>query len=345
MSRSFKCFMAISKGQEIKQVSFKRFTGYADFSVVALNPTKAELEKIYGSTMKSDPVYVKDVDDNGKTVKTLRLDFIVKTQDPTDETKELLTRATFNLRKQFRLNRDQTKVQIIDKYGRTAWVTKEQYAAKEVPTSQTGIARVDKAYRAAYTGEENLIQFIRTLLNIPTVDKWEEKDGNRVITGLIDKPETAEISIENWDKLFSGDVSELREAMSYQPNNKIKLLMGVRSYENNLYQSIFTDMFLNPNTKKFTRLQKSVDENLAAGKYKDTIFDVAPLHEYKEPTANLNNAAGGDAPAPFNPFAQQSAAPAPSSEEHTLQQEADDVFSNAAVPDSDMPDFSSPFGA
>ena len=65
--------MAIAKGNETKEVSFKRYTGIGNVNVLAINPTKAELAKL-GREVEEEPVYVTEKDG----VKSIRLSLYVK---------------------------------------------------------------------------------------------------------------------------------------------------------------------------------------------------------------------------------------------------------------------------
>ena len=65
--------MAIAKGNETKEVSFKRYTGIGNVNVLAINPTKAELAKL-GREVEEEHVYVTEKD----SVKSIRLSLYVK---------------------------------------------------------------------------------------------------------------------------------------------------------------------------------------------------------------------------------------------------------------------------
>ena len=73
-------FMAVAKGKESTEGNFKRYIGVAPCFIKGLNPSKAELEKIYGNTQDKEPQYVGEVEvtENGNKVKyaNVRLTFI-----------------------------------------------------------------------------------------------------------------------------------------------------------------------------------------------------------------------------------------------------------------------------
>lgn len=288
-------FMAFSVGKESTEGGqIKRYIGVAPVTVLAVNPTKAELEKLYDTTLDKDVEYTGNQNIEGRDVPYARVDFIVKTFAEKCDGIDMTTKVSFFIRKEYRFNRDKTKVQVIDKYGRTAWVTKEQANAHEIPVYANGPANLDKDYRPCYVGEEDLTNFFKAYLNIPNVQKYI--DGKWVMS---DNPAESEARIDGIDKLFAGDFKDLKEIASYQPNNKVKVLFGVRSTDDGKqYQTAYTQMVLRYGTTDYSRLDKDVQERKAAGAYSTTEFKVVPIHEYNpEPTAVEDLPASTEAPA------------------------------------------------
>ena len=199
------------------------------------------------------------------------------------------------MRKEYRFNKDKTKVQVIDKYGRTAWVTIEQAKAKEIPVYTNGPANLDADYRPCFVGEEELTNFIKAYLNIPNVMKYVDKKWV-----MVDNPEDCVARLDNIEKYFSGDYSELREVISLQPNNKVKLLFGVKTNdEGKQYQAVFTQMFLKNGVTDYSRLAKELEDRKAAGAYPTTEFFVGDLKEYTMETTDFSS----PTVEPINPFA------------------------------------------
>ena len=63
MSRTNKLFFAVAKGKLVSgETSIKRYIGVAAAKVIAVNPTKDELNKIYNSNIDKDPVYFGEKD-------------------------------------------------------------------------------------------------------------------------------------------------------------------------------------------------------------------------------------------------------------------------------------------
>ena len=271
-------FMAFSTGKVTTEGGeFKRYIGVAPVFVVGTNPTKEELESIYNNTLDKAPEYTGTQNVNGKDVPYARIDFIVKVDAEKAEGIDLTTKVAYFIRKEYRFNKDMTKVQVIDKYGRTAWVTKEQANAHEIPVYANGNpANIDKDYRPAYVGEEDVTNFIKTYLNIPNVQKYV--DGKWV---LVDNPAECEARLDGIDKFFAGDFKELKEIMSYQPNNKVKIMFGVRTADDGKqYQTAYTQMVLKNGVTDFSKLDKDLQERKAAGAYPTTEFEAVNIHEY-----------------------------------------------------------------
>lgn len=276
MTTMEKIFMAFAKGKEVVENTgvVKRYIGVGSVKVLAVNPTKAELEAIYDTTLERDIEYTNTTPEG---VQTARIDFIVSTDPKNEGDIDMKTKASFFLRKEFMFNQDKSKVKVIDKYGRTAWVTKEQFAAKEIPMYSNGPANIDSNYKMLYRGEEELVDFLKNYLGIPNVTKFV--DGKP--TGLIDNPAEAEAGLENIENYFKGDFSELKEIMSYQPNNKVKLCFGVKTTDDGKqYQDVFIQMSLKNGNSRYDKLEKAIEERKAMGGYPHTEFAVCDLKEY-----------------------------------------------------------------
>ena len=291
-------FMAFAKGAESKEGNkIVRYTGIAPVFVLAVNPNKAELEKLYNTQLENDPEYLSEIEvgEDKHKVQNVRLDFIVKTDADRCSGIEFTTKVAFFIRKEYRYNRDQTKVQVIDKYGRTAWVTIEQAKAHEIPVYKNGPANIDKGYRPAYHGEEELTKFIKAYLNIPNVMKYV---NNTWV--MVDNPEDCEARLEHIENYFKGDFKELRDVIALQPNNRVKVLFGVKTTnDNKQYQAVYNQMFLRNITTDYSKLDADLQERKAAGAYPTTEFTVGELKEYNVEATDLSNSgASGDMPFP-----------------------------------------------
>ncbi len=279
--------MAFGKvAQSTEAVEIKRYVGVAPVKVLAVNPDKATLEKYFNTTLENEPTYTGDNDG----IKYARVDFLVQT-DAEKCGVDMITRLSFYIRDEKRYNRDKTKIQVIDEYGRTAWVTADEFKEKRIPIYSNGsAANISNNYRACLNGEEYLTNFIRTYLNIPNVMRYV---NNTWI--MIENPSDAECRFDNIKDWFDGKFTDIKDINTLMPENKVKVLFGVKNAENgNQYQDFYNRMFLSNGTSRYERLQKEVTTSLQNGSYPNTEFEVCAIKEYvvnATPIADNNNAA------------------------------------------------------
>lgn len=223
----------------------------------------------------------------------------------------LVTMALF-IQNKARTGAQSGKIQVIDKYGRTAWVTKQELDTHSIPVYSNGPADLDKDYRPAYVGEEELMKFVRTFLGIPTVTVWDNNLRKMVPNPKV-KPEECECRFDNLENIFKGDFSEIQNTLGLMPNNKLQVLLGVRTdiESGRLYQAVYTKNFLSSAATNFNSLQKEINEMIsnatANGRTLNTEYEVTKVHEYSvkptvftETTETTND---------IDPFATESGLP------------------------------------
>lgn len=287
---NYNVFFAFGKAVESKESTpVKRYVGVAPVKVLAVNPTKAELEKIYGTTLDKEPEYLGSREVDGKNIPFVRVDFLVST----DEEKSgvaMTTKASFFVRKQYMMNREATKVKVIDKYARSAWVTQDEFKNKLIPTYKNGPARIDKDYRMLYQGEEELLMFVKNYLGITDVEEYV--DG---VWRMKAKPEDYTAGFNDMENWFKGNVSEIKSAIAMMPNNYVKLLFGVRTTDDGReFQDVFTRASQRLNTRKNTVIEKALKEAQDAGAYANTYFEVCDLKEYTPQPTDVGNMVEND---------------------------------------------------
>lgn len=291
--------MAVSKGKESTDGFSRRlYIGVGSSFIKAVNPTKEELESLTGRTLEKAPEYISSTEVDGKQVAQARLVFWCKPNpekymDSKNQPVDALIPVTIFLRKSYRYSKAHGTYQIIDKYGRTAWASKEDIEKKAIPTYQTKDggtmpANIDKNYTLAYDGLEELTELIRAYLNISTVEKWD----NGKVVGVIDNPSEAEVMPDHIEDYFKGDFSELKEIFSYQPKNEVKIAYGVRTTEDNKqYQAAYTRMFLKNSISNYSKLDKDIASAKANGSLSTTEFECSELHEYSVTPTNFEQPA------------------------------------------------------
>lgn len=267
--------MALAGGKESKEeLEIKRYIGVAPVYVLAVNPTKEQLSEIYGRDIEKDPEYVTEKDG----VKTARIDFILKTNETRCNDVKLITKMSFFIQDAFKYNKEQTKTMVIDLYGRTAWATKEELKDKSIPMYKSGPANLDTNYRQCYDGEDLLTDFLKTYLQIPNVQKFDSKKNKWV---MVETPADSEARLDHVADFFKGNFKELKDALNMQPNNQVKVLIGVKTTnDNRQFQDVFIQKVLHNNATKYTALESALQEKKDNGAYPNTEFEVCSLKEY-----------------------------------------------------------------
>lgn len=281
--------MAISKGNASKEAQeFKRFIGVCPVFVKAVNPNKAEHEKLFNTTLEEAPVYVQDKEDSdGNSYKNVRISVVL--QPDTEKIgfdMPLVTMPLF-ITNQKQHGANSGKYQVVDKYGRFAWATEAEISAKEIPTYSNGKkADISNDYRIAYVGEEDLTNFIRVFLCIPSITKWDNNEKCMVPNTDV-KPEECEcrLDIETFEKFFKGDFSEIKDILGFQPTNKVKVCLGVRTDANGkLFQSVYTKKFISNAATNYSSLDKALQADIAYAtthnKALSTEYSAKAVHEY-----------------------------------------------------------------
>lgn len=278
-------------------VEFKRFIGVCSVGIAAVNPTKAEHEKLYNTTLQEEPVYVQEKEDaDGQSYKQARISFVLKPNAKTNGIE--IPFINFSIYVGCRNVKGSTsgKYQIIDKYGRTAWATEEDIKEKKIPIYSNGNpANIDADYRPACEGEETLTSFIKAFLGIPDVETWDFENKKRIPNPNV-KPEECECRLElsTFKKIFKGDFSDIKEIIGYQPDNKVKVCLGVRSnIDGKLYQTVYPKVFIKNSSTNYNQLDKALNQDIdyatTHGKTLTTEYASFNVEEYKVTPTDLSS--------------------------------------------------------
>jgi hypothetical protein len=163
-------------------------------------------------------------------------------------------------------------------------MTVEQAKNHQIPVYANGPAKIDKDYRPAYRGEAELLNFIKNYLNVASIDTYN-KNTNEWVTNQ--HPEDCEASLDNIQKYFKGDISELKEHCTLMPTNLVKLLVGVKTNnEGKQFNVVFTKATAKNGSNPFNYFKKEVDADSAY--HTDTVYSdeadgtITSIHEYSE---------------------------------------------------------------
>lgn len=294
--------MAIARGKESKEVKVILHEGIAALGVLAVNPTRAELNNIYRSNNGSteEPKYVgtttaKNYKGEDVTVPQVRISFITRTDTSIARNNNIdaIFPINFFLTKEYNYSNKNgvLKVQVIDKYGRTGWVTSEElkagaipeYTIKNGPNAGTTMkANLAQGYRRCYIGEENLVKFLIALINIDRPDEWNESAHTYVMKTNPAELEQSECMLSDIEKYFNGNVKELKDAINFQPNNRVAMGIGVRTAKDGKqYQCAYLNMPGKLGDTRFAeRLAKQLEEDAKFGRHPSEHYCTENLREY-----------------------------------------------------------------
>ena len=250
-------------------VQRKLYVGAENFKVVAVNPTKAELETMYGREINFDPEYLGDTKvsdgDGERDAKQIRLDFYLANED-----NSVTTKIQFYIGNTH--HKSQTgKYKVINSFGRDTWLMQEAIQSKTLPDNMSWY-KAD-GVKVAKRGEVELISFLVNLLNLPfNLDKVDDVSEAY-----------ASISKEEWATIFTGDVTLLRNIIA-STNNKIGVLLGVKTKgDGKLVQATFNKTTLRQYTLSSTRkdkfkwILKDLKDAKAAGSFGNIDFGADDL--------------------------------------------------------------------
>lgn len=279
-----------SKTESNNESGIQKYIGVASVNVLAINPNNEKLRQ-YGWQIPEDakePQYASSVQRDGKTILTNRIRFLVQIMDL--ENKPVIP-MDFWVHDEFQLNKDATKCKIIDSYVRTAWATKEDIRAKKVPQYANGPAAISEKYTLCHVGEENLLNYLFKYLNI-TPFRVFDKTKN----AYVPSSNPGRITIDDWKKLCSGDVSEIADYVALQPDNCVKVVLGINvSNDNKTYQTFLPNCFLsngsfvNKDTGEYSQARKKIDEFLNGNENSSSSFEATPVREWKEVASEVHD--------------------------------------------------------
>lgn len=291
--------MAIGKAREsVEAVDIKRYIGVGAMFVRGVNPDKQEMEKFYGREQEKEPEYLGSFEDNGTQIPSVRVSFLVEldtsVKDKNGNPKygditEFKSTVTFFIRKRFRYSKD-GKIQVIDKFGYSGWATKEELQNHaQLVSSKGNPLRITTAYRPAYEGETELVDFIKTYLNFDEAKVWI--DGKWVKNPKVEDINDCEVFLEEIENYFKGNYSELKKIAKMMPTNKIKVMFGIRTdNEGKQFQTAFTRLFMKNHASDYSEFDKQYQEAKNNGAFSTTEFEAVDLHEYNIQATDLSAA-------------------------------------------------------
>lgn len=290
--------MAFSKGQvSTDATEIKRYVGIGVCKVIGFNPNKKEMGVLFGHEPNEEPVYHGMQDVNGQNVAFARLSFVVRTIPELSGGIETTQMLTFFVRNQYMKGSQSGKYKVIDEYGRTAWGDETTVKAKGQIMYRNGPANITTNYRPIYTGEEELTNFLKAFINIPSPANYQNSTW---IMKPAQELQDCMCRLDNIKDYFNGNFKEIEDIIALQPDNKVKVLFGVRSNDNGQeYQDLYNRVILRSSSSKISSIQKDVEERQANGGLQNRHYEFTPLHEYKVEATQVQESKEND------PFASE----------------------------------------
>ena len=278
----------------LEYVDIKKYIGVASVHVLAVNPSNSRLRS-YGWQIPEDAQEPKYVITDAEGHKSARVRLVVQIQDFDDKP---VIALDFWVRPDVMFNKDQTKCKIIDSYGRTAYGTKAEVQGKQIPQYSNGPANISKDYKPCHTGEEDIVLFLMKYLNVTPLQTYD-----RVKKTWIPTKDPGHVTIDNWKKLCDGDVSEIAAAIAMQPDNRVKVLLGVRTTEDNkTYQTFLSTCYIgngsvpDRNTGEYAAARKAIDKWREGHPNATIEFSAMPVKEWSVSATEVTEATVEDMP-------------------------------------------------
>jgi hypothetical protein len=225
---------------------YTKRVGLFEANVIAINPTLEEFKDVLGMDLKEDSKAAEYLGETKDGNNYLRVDVWLQRVNHDEKFK-----VSFFLEDKERENKDGTKHQYINSVGQCSWAADENDLAEWFTKGRD--------FRIAYTGEEDLYNFMRTWL--------ADLDYRDVDTVL---------QLE-WKKLMRGNVKDLRDQIDGEWAKSVVALATVivkeRDGESKEYQGIYNKAFIGGYALKQFRLvdygNKKTQETLKNKKPRD----------------------------------------------------------------------------
>jgi len=228
------------------------YVGIAPASIVAVNPTKAELAEL-GVNLKSEPEYNVTLSDN----EYQKITFWVKHVAP-----DFITRFDVLMQPVVRTSKDGSKAMWTNNRGQISWSDTDPSAKYDWYNGE--------GVRKAYVGEDTLLNFIKAWANVSN---------------------TGDCYLESIDQIVNGNVAELRQLVTALADNKVRLLMGVKDEKyQNVYTKHFgrlkpqrNDLFIKELNGDYGSFNAEYNADLVLRRWEPAIL--TPDSEVKDATS------------------------------------------------------------
>lgn len=235
--------------ENVNFVEQPKYVGLFEAKVIGVNPSAEEFEELLGWTPKEDSKQFEYLGESKDGNTSLRIDFWleeIKTRNRDDMDVNEKFKVTFFIEDKQRENKDGTRMQYINKVGVCSWASDPN----DLPDWFK-----EREYRVAYSGEEELYNFLRMWLS-----KLDYRDKEAVL------------ELE-WKKLMRGNVKEIKDQVNGEWCGNVVCLATITTTEKDgdvkEYQRVYNRGFLSPYSLKYFRtIDFSSEETLSRLKAK-----------------------------------------------------------------------------
>ena len=285
-------FNATKNSSSENYVETKKYIGVASINVLSVNPSNNTL-RMYGWQIPEDAEEPKYVTTNNEGKKSARVRFLVQIQDLSEKP---VIALDFWIRPDIQFNKDQTKCVVIDSYGRTAYATKADVQSHSIPQYSNGPAQIASDYKPAHVGEEALIAFIMKYLNVTPLKTFIKASNT-----WVDSKNPGRLTIDRWNDLCNGNVNEVKEYLKLQPENRVKVILGIRTTDDNKsFQTFLSSTFISNGarvditTGEYSSARKAIDR--WAEYHSGSSFSATPVKEWSQSATEVVDNSSSDMP-------------------------------------------------
>lgn len=282
----------VNEYKEVEVAQIKNYMGLTKGTIVAINPSKAELEAI-GKKVEQEPEYtgtlqMKDLEGKDVNVPFVRFTLYLKS-----EVEGLpLFRLSYTLFKNPDISSTE-KVVFIDKYGNYKYVPiseKDSFNTKEnsIMVKKDGTVILDgegkprvglfAGSRIAMRGEKELIDFIKEYLQVKDTYVWNQDKSGFCLNSKLDECENY-ISKEEIQQIFTDYTKwdTFKVIKSSIKTNKINFIVGNKTSDNKVYNEVLNKV-KGTNRRKLYSDKEISDLTETYGR-KNVVFTTESIHE------------------------------------------------------------------
>ncbi len=262
------------KGNQKEQSVNVKYVGFTSVKVKAINPSRAELNKLLGKEPSAEEGEINYLTTDQDGNERVRLSFWLY-----DDKLDKYFVHSFNLSKKIRKSRDGVKTQFVNSSCITAWSDVKENLPEwfKYFTDKAGDRIETKEFREALLGEEELVTLVRAWLGKL---RWTD-------------PQTS-IMLDT-DSLFKENYTELRSQIGGIYDTPFIILTGVRTDENDAtkqYQQVYGREFLQSSfmdgikqqfkfkDEYFKRTWAKFEKNVTGQFGFSSYFELSPIKEY-----------------------------------------------------------------